>query len=171
MTSPAATDAASSSRENQRASASSSPSGWGSGCPRPIAAAAIISEDGNGHGWVASSLHLTDDDFGLLGDLPTHGLFGGLARFDETRQGREPAGRPRPLAAQQRPVARVGDQDDHRRVDPWEVRRAVRRASPLGSGRAEMRGAATARTVRVGRVPLGKSHRVAEPADVVGESR
>ena len=139
-------------------------------CPRPPRLPRSSATTGTATAGWPSSCTSVDDDAGLLGDLTTHRLLGGLPRLDEAGQCREPT---RPATTAWRPSSarslRVGDQDDHRRVDAGEVRRAVLADSAVRPPAAlTSRGAAAARAVRVGGVPLGQGHRVAEPAGVVG---
>src|SRR5258707_13334260 len=61
-----------------------------------------------------------DADAGLLEDLTGHGIFQGLARLDESGDGRVPPDRPAGLTPQERALA-VADQHDDGRIDPREL--------------------------------------------------
>ena len=117
-------------------------------------------------GLAAHVADAADRDPGFLADFAGHRLLGRFPRLDEAGQDGDPARRPAPVAGQQAPVVLVGDQHDHRRVDPREMLAPVHRAALRVAGGERLGQRAAAGAVRVRDVPVGQGHRVGEQAGV-----
>ena len=93
--------------------------------------------------------HVANVDPGFLEDLPPHGCFERLTRFDESRQKRIHALRPTWRAAEKDVIA-VNDQHDDDRIGSREMFRTASRAIPLPAARRKTarRPAGSAKPVR-----------------------
>ncbi len=110
--------------------------------------------------------HVGDRQPDLLVDLAGHRRLGRLARLDEPGQDREPPLRPHRLPPQHAPVPAVVHEHDHRRVRTREVLGAVGRAAPHPATVHQCRRRAVDRAARVPVVPACQRDRGREQPGV-----